>query len=177
MPTKKTVKKTAKKTVKKAVKKTATVEEKLAKKKAMPIGKGPLGYTTSNVFKAPISKVWAAATERAHLIKYFLDDMKGDYAKPGTVQWFWKEWGWFPIEVLKYKKNKELVMLMPEMGGMYRVTVRFEIVREKNKTIFRVHESGYARKDLKSAFMMCEGWTEFHTYLKAHLMGVDLRKA
>jgi hypothetical protein len=93
-----------------------------------------------------------------------------------SVEWFWKEWGWMPLEVVKYVKNKELVMLTG-MTGTHKVTVRYEILRAKGKTIFRVHESGYPTKDLKSAFMMCEGWTEFHCYLKAHLMGVDLRKA
>jgi len=177
MATKKTAKKTVKKTAKKAPKKTDVKAEAL-KKKSLPTGKGPITYTTSNVFKASVSKVWDAATKREHLIKYFLDDMRGSFDKPGTVEWYWKEWGWMPVEVVKYVKNKELVIQAQEMtGGKYKTTVRYEILRKDNKTIFRVHESGYARKDLKSAFMMCEGWTEFHCYLKAHLMGVDLRKA
>jgi uncharacterized protein YndB with AHSA1/START domain len=172
MATKKVTKKAAKKPAKKT--ETRTIKDK----KKIPVGKGPIAYTTSNVFKASVSKVWAAATEAAHLKKYFVDDMRGAYgSKAEPVAWFWKEWGWFEIEVIKYVKNKELIMLMPEMSGKYKVTVRFEIVRDKNKTIFRVHESGYPRKDLKSAFMMCEGWSEFHCYLKAHLMGKDLRKA
>jgi uncharacterized protein YndB with AHSA1/START domain len=170
---KKTVKKTAKKPVKKAAKKTAA--PKVEKPKKLPVGKGPIKYTTSNVFKASVATVWAAATERKHLIKYFLDDMKGDFSKK-NVEWFWKEWGWMPVEVIKYVKNKELIMLT-HMGGNYKVTVRYEIVRKGGKTIFRVHESGYPKKDLNMAFMMCEGWSEFHCYLKAHLMGVDLRKA
>ena len=161
---------------KKTVKKTQAPKVEAPKKK-LPVGKGPIKYTTSNVFKASVSKVWDAATKREHLIKYFLDDMKGDFSKPGTLQWYWKEWGWMPVEVIKYVKNKELVMLVPEMGGKYKVTVRYEILRKDNKTIFRIHESGYPKKDLTAAFMMDEGWTEFHCYLKAHLMGVDLRKA
>jgi uncharacterized protein YndB with AHSA1/START domain len=163
----------AKKTAKTKVKKTAA--PKAVEPKQIPVGKGPISYTTSNTFKAPVSKVWAAATEAKHLKAYFLDDMKGEFSKK-NVEWFWKDWGWMPVEVIKYVKNKELIMLT-KMGGTYKVTVRYEIVREKNLTIFRVHESGYPRKDLKMAFMMCEGWSEFHCYLKAHLMGKDLRKA
>ena len=53
---------------------------------------------------------------------------------------------------------------------------RQQILRDKNRTIFRIHESGYPTKDLKNAFMMCEGWSEFHTGIKAYLLGVDLRK-
>jgi len=157
----------------KSVKKTTA---DAGKTKKVPAGKGPIRYTTSNVFKASVSRVWAAATEREHLRKHFVDDMKGEFSKLEPVSWYWKEWGWWSVEVTKYIHNKELVMLMPEMGGKYAVTVRFEIVREKGKTIFRVHESGYPAKDLKSAFMMCEGWSEFHTGMKAYLMGVDLRK-
>ena len=145
------------------------------KQLTLPVGKGPISYTTSNVFKASVSRVWAAATEREHLKKHFVDDMKGDYAKSEPVSWYWKEWGWCPIEVVKYTRNKELVMRMPEMQMKYSVTVRFEILSKGGKTIFRVHESGYPAKDLKNAFMMCEGWTEFHTGIKAYLMGVNLR--
>jgi uncharacterized protein YndB with AHSA1/START domain len=165
MPTKKTTKKT--------VKKTAVSAAKTPKK--LPVGKGPVVYTTSNTFKASVSEVWAAATEAKHLKAFFVDDMRGEFSKK-SVEWFWKEWGWMPLEVVKYVKNKELVMLTG-MTGTYKVTVRYEIVRAKGKTIFRIHESGYPTKDLRSAFMMCEGWTEFHCHLKAHLMGVDLRKA
>jgi uncharacterized protein YndB with AHSA1/START domain len=165
---------TKKKVVKKAAaKKTAKME----KPKKIPVGKGPIQYTTSNVFKAPVAKVWAAAVEKKHLKKHFLDDMKGDFAKDKEVSFFWKEWGWWPVKVVKYKKNKELVMLMPEMGGKYATTVRYEILKKDGKTIFRIHESGYPAKDLKMAFMMCEGWSEFHTAIKAYLMGKDLRKA
>jgi uncharacterized protein YndB with AHSA1/START domain len=171
----KTAAKPVKKSVKKAVKKTAAPQAEQAKQK-LPVGNGPITYTTSNVFKASVATVWAAATERKHLIKYFLDDMRGEFSKPGTLEWYWKDWGWVPVEVVKYVKNKELVMLTG-MSGKYKVTVRYEILRAKGKTIFRIHESGYPKKDLNMAFMMCEGWSEFHCYLKAHLMGVDLRKA
>lgn len=60
----------------------------------------------------------------------------------------------------------------------YKVTMRFEFVkRNDGKTIFRVHESGYDPKDLKFAFMMCEGWTEFHSGVKFYLAtGMDPRK-
>lgn len=180
MATKKVTKQPASKTSKAKTKKAAPKMEapnvvSKEESKKIPVGKGPITYTTSNTFKAPVAKVWAAATEAKHLKQYFLDDMKGEFSKK-NVEWFWKDWGWMPIEVLKYVKNKELIMLT-KMGGKYKITVRYEIVRGKNRTIFRVHESGYAKKDLRMAFMMCEGWSEFHCYLKAHLMGVDLRKA
>ncbi len=80
------------------------------------------------------------------------------------------------MTVLKYVKHKEIVFRSPSWGGKYEVTVRFEFVRKDGKTIFRVHDSGYPKKDLQAAFMMCEGWSEFHTGVKAYLAGKDLRK-
>lgn len=168
-------------TKKKAVTKKAaakkTVTKKAEKPKALPVGKGPIHYTTSNVFKSPVAKVWAAAVEKKHLKGHFLDDMRGDFAKDKEVGFFWKEWGWWTVKVVKYAKNKELVMHMPDMTGKYMTIVRYEILKKDGKTVFRIHESGYPTKDLNMAFMMCEGWSEFHTGIKAYLLGVDLRKA
>lgn len=164
-----------KKSVKKAAAKKAP---KVEQPKKLPVGKGPLGYTTSNVFKASVAKVWAAAVEAKHLKGHFVDDMKGSYARDKTVSWFWKEWGWSPGgDVVKYVHRKELIFRYPGMSNKYLVTVRFEILKKDGKTVFRIHESGYDKKDLKMAFTMCEGWSEFHTGLKAYLMGIDLRKA
>jgi uncharacterized protein YndB with AHSA1/START domain len=168
MATRKTAKKTAEKTEAPEVK----------QPKNLPIGKGPIGYTTSNVFKESMTRVWDAATKGAHLKKFFIDDMRGEFnSRLEPVGWFWKGWGWIDIKPLKYTRNKELVWRAPEMEGKYMVTIRFECVKKGNKTIFRVHESGYATKDLKKAFMMCEGWTEFHCGMKAHLAGKDMRMA
>ena len=173
---------TKKKTVTKKPAKAKTTKQaakKSAAKKTAAAGKGTITYTTSNVFNAPIAKVWAAATEKKHLMKHFVDDMRGEYKKGQKIGWFWKEWGWMDVEVVAYKKNKELTVKSPfVMGGKYTVTTRYEILKRKEdgKTVFRIHESGYPKKDLKMAFMMCEGWSEFHTGLKAYLAGVDLRK-
>lgn len=168
---------TKKTTKPKAVKATKKTEApKVEKPKKLPVGKGPLGYTTSNVFKAPLAKVWAAAVENKHLKGHFVDDMKGSFAKDKIVSWFWKEWGWWPAEVVKYVHQKELIYRYPDMSNKYLVTVRYEILKKDGKTIFRIHESGYAKENLNNVFMMCEGWSEFHTGMKAYLLGVDLRK-
>jgi uncharacterized protein YndB with AHSA1/START domain len=152
----------------------------IAKKPAkIKIGKGKLGYTTSNVFSAPLSKVWDAATAKKHLVKYFVDDVIGEFGPKKTpVSWVWRDYGAAQLEVIKYVKHKEITVRGHNMAGTYFTTVRFEFLRKDGKTIFRIHESGYDPKDIKMAFMMCEGWTEFHTALKAYLkFGVDLRKA
>lgn len=151
-----------------------------AKKPAkLKVGKGKLGYTTSNVFNAPLSKVWDGATAKKHLVKHFVDDVIGEFGPKKTpVSWVWKDYGAIRLEVIKYVKHKEIIMRGSNMMGTYLTTIRFEFLRKDGKTIFRVHESGYDPKDIKMAFMMCEGWTEFHTALKAYLkFGVDLRKA
>ena len=147
-----------------------------AKAKPKATKDNTISYTTSNVFRAPLSKVWDAVVLSKHLKKHFIDDMKGEFGPKLTpVTWIWKEWGGVTITVLKYVKHKEIVFKGMSMGK-YEVTTRYEFVRKDGKTIFRVHDSGYKRKDLKMAFMMCEGWSEFHTGVKAYLAGKDLRK-
>ncbi len=186
MATKKVAKKAAakkpaaKKTKKPAQKEQAQKVETAAPKKPLPVGKGPLGFTTSNVFKESISKVWDAAVLSKHLKKHFIDDMKGEYsAKLTPVSWYWKELGWWDAKVTKFTKHKEVEFQIPSMDGKYLVTVRFEFVKRETDgmTIFRIHESGYPTKHLKNAFMMCEGWTEFHCGVKAYLKwGGNLNK-
>lgn len=150
--------------------------KKTTKKTTKPAGSGEISYTTSNVFKAPLSKVWDAAVLSKHLKKHFVDDMKGEFGPTKTpVTWTWKGFGSFDLPVVKFIKHQEIVFAGMSMGK-YQVTVRFEFLRKDGKTIFRIHESGYPKKELKTAFMMCEGWSEFHTGVKAYLAGVDLRK-
>lgn len=144
----------------------------------LPIGKGKLGYTTSNVFRLPLKKVWEAATQGKHLKKHFVDDFKGEFGPTlEPVTWIWKEYGSWTFTPIKFVREKEIVFLAPGPDEKYLLTIRFEFVRKGNKAIFRVHDSGYAAKDLRNAFMMCEGWSEFHTALKAYIgYGKDLRK-
>lgn len=150
--------------------------KKTTKKTAKPARRGEISYTTSNVFKAPLSKVWDAAVLSKHLKKHFIDDMKGEFGPKLTpVTWTWKGFGSFDLPVIKFVKHQEIVFVGMSMGK-YDITVRFEFLRKDGKTIFRIHESGYPKKELKRAFMMCEGWSEFHTGVKAYLAGVDLRK-
>lgn len=163
-----------------ATKKSTTKGDKtIAKKTAKPkaASGNTISYTTSNVFKAPLSKVWDAVVLSKHLKKHFVDDMKGEFGPKLTpVFWTWKGFGEIEIPVLKFVKHQEIIFTGMSMGGKYVVTVRYEFLRKDGKTIFRVHESGYPKKELKAAFMMCEGWSEFHTGVKAYLAGVDLRK-
>jgi uncharacterized protein YndB with AHSA1/START domain len=126
----------------------------------------------------PLKKVWEAATRAVHLKKHFVDDMTGEFGPDLTpVTWTWKEWGGWTLQPIKFEKEKEIVFLAPDWDGKYLLTVRFEFLRKDGKTIFRVHEKGYKAAHLQRAFMMCEGWTEFHTGIKAYLKwGGDLRK-
>jgi len=144
--------------------------------KQLPIGKGSIWYTTSNVFKLPLAKVWEGATQGKHLKKYFVDSVKGEFGpdlKP--VEWTWKEWGGFTITPTVYEPKKRLEWLYPSMSGDYLIKVTFDFLRKDGKTIFRITERGYKKEDTRTAFMMCEGWTEFHCYLKAYLYhGVDI---
>ena len=148
------------------------------KPKKLTLGKGKLGYTTSNVINAPLKKVWEAATKKKHLVKHFIDFGKGEFGpKLEPVTWGWTEYGEITVQVIKYVKEKEIIMRTRNMAGTYLTTTRFEFLRKNGKTIFRVHESGYKPSDIKLAFMMCEGWSEFHCGVKAYVAwGADFRK-
>jgi uncharacterized protein YndB with AHSA1/START domain len=146
----------------------------------LPIGRGKVGYTTSHVIRQPLSKVWDAVTQKKHLKKYFIDDMRGEFGPElETVSWIWKKEGHMPFYLTKFEKHKRIEFTADDWTASYRTKVTFEFEKKGRHTIFRVHDTGYKQKDLKFAFMMCEGWTEFHTYLKAYLKwGVDvMRKA
>lgn len=191
--TKKATKKSVSKPVKSGLKKSAKgaakrVAKKSARKPAvklgpdgkpiLPLGKGSLGYTTSNVFSQSIPEVWDAVTRPEHLKKHFITDMIGEFGSAlGTVTWKWGDHPW-SFEVKKYVEHSEIVFVGDAVNNKHKVTMRFEFVkRADGKTIFRIHESGYDAKDLKSAFMMCEGWTEFHCGVKTYLAtGLDPRE-
>ena len=148
------------------------------KQTKLPVSRNKLGYTTSNVYRAPLRKVWNAATHKKHLLRHFIDGCKGEFGPElEPVVWTWKKYGDYPLQVVKFKKDREIVFHAPSPSNTYLVTIRFEFLRKGGKTIFRIHEHGYKPNDLKHAFMMCEGWTEFHTGIKAYLKwGADLRK-
>lgn len=187
---KKTAKKSSKSAVKKLAKKSSKkpaagrVTKKTAKKGSskpklkmgpdgkpiLPLGKGNLNYVTSNVFKQSLSEVWDAVTHSSHLKKHFIDDMTGEFGPDlRPVSWIWNDFGGFELTVTKFVKHSEIVFIGNSMTGKYKNTIRFEFVTKDGKTIFRIYESGYDPKDIKTAFMMCEGWTEFHCGVKYYL--------
>ena len=155
----------------------------MSKEKKLPVGKGKIGYTTSHIIKQSVKKVWEAVTDAAHVRKYFVDKQIGTWGPDLTpVRWWWKEYGDQTMDMYPtlFKKHERIEFHTPAFGPKYMTKVTFEFVKKgPRETIFRVHDRGYTQADVKTAFMMCEGWTEFHTYLKAYLKwGVDvMRKA
>jgi uncharacterized protein YndB with AHSA1/START domain len=149
-----------------------------SKTKPLPVGRGKVGYTTSNVYRAPLKKVWEAATQPKHLTKHFVDKMRGQFdSNLEPVTWTWNDYGDWTFQPVSYKKEKEVVFLAPDMSRKFMITVRFEFLRKNGRTVFRVHEQGYKPEYLEEAFMNCEGWTEFHTGMKAYLKyGADPRR-
>lgn len=196
MAARKTARQAAKKTAKKAAKKPAKKAAKKSAKGAKPAGKNTaarpaarkksparkatkaaaapmIGYTTSNVFAGfTIQQVWEAAVESQHLKQHFVDDMRGEFGEDlAPVGWFWKAWDWMTITPKVFKKHEQIVWDAIGMDGKTKITITFDFLEKDGRTIFRISEAGYAAGDLKSAFMMCEGWTEFHCGVKAYLMG------
>lgn len=154
-----------------------------AQRKALPVGRGKLGYTTSHVIRQPLKKVWEAVTDPKQIKKYFVDYQIGKWGPDlEIVKWGWKEYGDMTtnMQPVLYKEYERIEFLAPAYGPNYMTKVTFEFVKKgPRETVFRIHDYGYKQADAKTAFMMCEGWTEFHTYLKAYLKwGVDTyRKA
>lgn len=147
----------------------------------LPVSTSKLGYTTSHIIKQPLKKVWEAVTEEKHLKKYFVDKQIGEWGPDlAPVRWWWKEFGDMTMDMypIEYKKFEKIVFVGPAYGPKYMTTMTFEFVKKgPGETIFRVHDYGYKQKDLKVAFTMCEGWTEFHTYLKAYMkFNVDVMR-
>ncbi len=153
----------------------------MSSKEKLPVGKGKVGYTTSHIIKQPLKKVWDAVTQASHVRKYFVDKQIGKWGPDlAPVTWWWKECGDETMDMYPtvYKEYERIEFLAPAFGPKYMTRVTFEFVKKgPRETIFRVHDCGYKLGDLKSAFMTCEGWTEFHTYLKAYLKwGVDVMR-
>lgn len=147
----------------------------------LPVSTGKLGYTTSHIIKQPLKKVWEAVTEEKHVKKYFIDRQIGKWGPDlEVVKWCWKEYGDETMDMYPtlYKEYERIEFIGEAYGPKYMTRLAFEFVKKGPKeTIFRIHDYGYKQKDLKAAFTMCEGWTEFHTYLKAYLkFGVDVMR-
>ena len=152
--------------------------KRLESSKKIVMGKGNDGFTIGIPFKQSKTKIWKGLTRAKHINQYFCQGAKGDFTPELTHPiWAWKKWGSIELHHTKYEKEKLIEFHWEGYKVKYHITVRFEIVRENNKTMVRISERGWKKQDLKHAFGECEGWTVFLCYLKFYLKyGKDPRK-
>lgn len=164
---------------KKAVKKKAAVKKSARAKQAdFKIASGKVGFTVFTTVRAPMKKVWDAATKAVHLQKHFVDKVTGDYnEKFEPVIWYWKDYGEFPTYPVGYAPGQYLEFYWPQYGSEHLFShVLFEFSEKRGVVTLKITERGWKTSQLTHAFGNCEGWSQFLMCLKAHvLFGKDLR--
>lgn len=136
-----------------------------------------LGFRVFQRYRAPLKKVWEAATVSKHLNKFFTDGAKGNITSDFTpVTWRWKNYGSSKISVTACKTEDYFEFLW-DTPMRYQTKVRFDFSRERGKTVVRIYEFGWRPAHIDDAFDHCQGWSEFLYGLKAYVQhGIDLRK-
>lgn len=136
-----------------------------------------LSFTVSQRYRAPLNKVWEAATKAKHLNLFFTTGAKGDITPACTpVTWRWRGGISAVLEITACKPEAsfEFHWTAPHNSP---TTVRLEFSRENRRTVVRVKEWGWTSTHLVDAFDHCGGWSEFLYGLKADVQyGIDLRK-
>lgn len=136
------------------------------------LARGKIGFTVATTMRAPLKKVWEAATQAKHLEKFFVHKVKGDFNEQfEPVFWTWSSHGEFPLYPVAVAKEKFLEFYWPLHGSKGKLSlVRFEFSEKKGVVRLEITESGWSASGLKYAFENCQGWTEFGNYLQAYVM-------
>ena len=150
----------------------ATKKKTAAPSAGVTLAKGKIGFTVETTMRAPLKKVWEAATQAKHLEKFFVHKVKGDFNKNfEPVFWTWPSHGTFPIYPVGYAEGKFLEFHWPLHGKRTQLSfVRFEFSEKKGVVTLKISESGWSQTGLPYAFENCQGWTEFGNYLQAYVM-------
>lgn len=142
------------------------------------VASGKVSFTVSQRFRAPMKKIWDAATKKTHLKKFFVDTVSGDFTDQfETVFWGFSGHGEFPIYPVGYAPGEYLEFYWPMYGTKSKLShVLFEFEQKNGVVTVKITESGWSQSGMKYAFANCEGWTEFLVNMKAYVKyGKDLR--
>ncbi len=142
------------------------------------IARGKIGFTVVQTYRAPMKKIWEAATKAEHLQKHFVDKVRGDFnEKFETVFWTFAGHGEFPLYPVAYAQNKFFEFYWQLYGSKDKYSlVRFEFSEKDGLVTLKISESGWSQDLLPRAFDNCNGWSEFLMTLKAYVLyGKDLR--
>ncbi|MCB1058707.1 MAG: SRPBCC domain-containing protein [Calditrichaeota bacterium] len=136
------------------------------------VATGKISFTVSQSYRAPMKKIWEAATKKTHLQKFFVDKVSGDFNdKFETVFWTFAGHGEFPIYPVGYAPGKFLEFYWPMYGTRSKLSlVRFDFTEKNGLVTVEITESGWSQSGLSYAFANCEGWTEFLVNLKAYVL-------
>lgn len=150
----------------------ATKKKTLTKSSDVKPATGKIGFEVVTKMRAPLKKVWEAATQAKHLEKFFVHKVKGDFnARFEPLFWTWPSHGTFPLYPVAYAKEKFLEFYWPLHGSKGKLSlVRFEFEAKQGVVTLKISESGWTQKGLPYAFENCQGWTEFMSYLQAYVM-------
>ncbi len=117
----------------------------MAKQKApdFTLARGKIGFTVSHAMRAPLKKVWEAATQAKHLEKFFVHKVRGDFnEKFEPVFWTWPSHGEFPLYPVAYAPGKYLEFHWQLYGSKNKFShVRFEFAEKKGVVTVTISES------------------------------------
>ncbi len=138
---------------------------------ALKVNDGPIHFTVSNRYDAPIAEVFAAATQKQHLEKTFCDEVSGDLAQGESPTWHWDEYGTAALNVVEFRPNEHVAFVWEAHAQQYNVRSQFSFATEGDRTLVTITETGWSEdpRGLQGAFAHCEGWTSFLANLKAYL--------
>ncbi len=142
------------------------------------VASGKITFTVSQTYRAPMKKVWDAATQAKHLEKHFVTKVRGDFtSKLEPVFWTFQGHGEFPLYPVAFARHKYFEFYWPMYGSKNKLShVSFEFSEKKGMVTLKITETGWTSPLLHYAFENCSGWTEFLMTLKAHvLLKKDLR--
>lgn len=150
----------------------ATKKKTVTTSAGVKLASGKIGFTVATTMRAPLKKVWEAATKAKHVEKFFVNKVKGDFNENfETVFWTWPSHGTFPLYPVAYAPQQFIEFHWPLHGSKTQLsTVRFEFTEKKGIVTLTITESGWSARGLKYAFENCQGWTEFGNYLQAYVM-------
>jgi uncharacterized protein YndB with AHSA1/START domain len=127
---------------------------------------------------APLSDVFDAFVDPAKMSNYFISGASGPIEEGKKVTWEFADVGAkVAIDVLKIKKDGEIVYESSALGQPLRTTIKFE-ADGPEATIVTVTDSQFAldEKGVKLALGQNAGWTYTLCGLKAYVQfGINLR--
>ncbi|MBK6765317.1 MAG: hypothetical protein IPG71_03070 [bacterium] len=111
------------------------------------LARGKIGFTLATTMRAPLKKVWEAATQAKHVEKFFVHKVKGDFnAQFEPVFWTWPSHGTFPLYPVAFAQEKYLEFYWPLHGSKGKLSlVRFDFSEKKGLRGWRSQRAAGAR--------------------------------